>query len=139
MPKGFQFAFNDYGAPTHHVSHLLATDSEAFELGEAVKIVSGRVTKATNGAAIFGFANQKLAAGTNQVIDVILAREGDWFDAPYTGTPDGGFVAGVATADVATDGLSVLSSDITGGPFFVHSINTNTKTVRVKVKLRQHS
>jgi len=139
MPQGFKFAFNDYGAPTHHMSKIMATNAEAFAQGEAVKLAAGRWTKATNGAAIAGFANQKLAAGTDQYLDVVLAREGDWFDAPYTGTPDVGFIVGVTSADVAADGLSVLASDITGGPFAVSEINTNTKTVRVKVKSRVFS
>lgn len=133
---GFKFAFNDYGAPERRVSHILATNSEAFVQGEAVKLASGRWTKATNGAEVAGFSNQTLAAGTDQYLEVILAREGDWFDAPYTGTPDAGFVVGVHTADISADGLSVLSSDVTGGPFSVLEINTNKTTCRVKVKKR---
>lgn len=139
MPQGFQFAFNDYGAPERRVSNILATDSEAFTKGEAVKLASGRWTVATNGANIAGFANQTIAAGTDQELEVILAREGDWFDAPYTGTPAGGFVVGVEVADISTDGLSVLSSDVTAGPFSVLEINTNNQTCRVKVKKRVFS
>ncbi|KWX79923.1 hypothetical protein [Paenibacillus jilunlii] len=135
----FKFAFNDYGAPTHRISSILATNSEAFTLGEAVKLVSGRWTKATNGAAIAGFANQTLAAGTDQFLEVVIAREGDWFDAPYTGTADATFLPGMTTADVSTDGLSVLASDVTGGPFSVLEVNTNKTTCRVKVKLRTFS
>jgi hypothetical protein len=136
MPQGFKFAFNDYGAPERRVSHIFATNSEAFTKGEAVKMASGRWTKATNGVAIGGFANQTIAAGTDQKLEVIIAREGDWFDAPYTGTPDAGFIVGVDVADVAADGLSVLASDITAGPFSVIEINTNKATCRVKVKKR---
>ena len=139
MPSGFRFAFNDYGAPTHPISHILATNAEAFVQGEAVKIVSGRWTKATNGAAIAGFAAQTLAAGTDQKLNVYPAREGDNWDAPYTGTPDATFLVGMALADVAADGLSVLASDVTGGPFAVVEINTNKATCRVKVKARQLS
>lgn len=135
----FNFSFNDYGAPTHRMSHILATNSEAFVRGEALKIVTGRWTKATNGVAIAGFSNQALAAGTDQPLEVILAREGDWFEAPYTGTPDATFLPGMTIADVAADGLSVLSSDVTGGPFSVHSVNTAKSTCIVKVKLRQFS
>ena len=133
---GFKFAFNDYGSPERRVSHILATNAEAFAPGEAVKLAAGRWTKATNGASVAGFANQSLAAGTDQPLEVIIAREGDWFDAPYTGTPDVGFVVGVEVADVSADGLTVLASDITGGPFSVLEINTNKKTCRVKVKKR---
>ncbi|MNM07352.1 hypothetical protein D3C81_173940 [compost metagenome] len=135
----FKFAFNDYGAPTHRISSILATNSEAFVLGEAVKLASGRWTKATNGAAVAGFANQTLAAGTDQYLEVVIAREGDWFDAPYTGTADATFLPGMTTADVSTDGLTVLASDVTGGPFSVLEVNTNKTTCRVKVKLRTFS
>lgn len=139
MPQGFKFIFNDYGAPTHHITSIMATNAEAFVNGEAVKLTAGRWTKATNGAAIAGFAMQSLAAGTNQFLDVALAREGDWFEAPYTGTPDAGFIVGVNSADIAADGLSVLASDITGGPFSVLEINTNKATCKVKVKNRVFS
>jgi len=136
MPQGFSFVFNDYGAPERRLTEILATNAEAFSQGEAVTLASGRWTKAANGGPVAGFANQNLAAGTNQKLEVILAREGDWFDAPYTATPAGGFVVGVDTADISTDGLSVLASDVTGGAFSVIEINTNKQTCRVKVKKR---
>lgn len=139
MPAGFKFVFNDYGAPTRHITSILATNAEAFVLGEAVKLTSGRWTKATNGANVAGFANQSLAAGTNQFLDVVLAREGDWFEAPYTGTPDAAFVPGCEVADVAADGLSVLASDVTGGPFTVLDVNTSKATCTIKVKKRVFS
>ncbi|AIQ19529.1 hypothetical protein H70357_24545 [Paenibacillus sp. FSL H7-0357] len=135
----FKFAFNDYGAPTHRISSILATNSEAFVLGEAVKLASGRWTKATNGANVAGFANQTLAAGTDQFLEVVIAREGDWFEAPYTGTPDAAFVPGVEVADVSTDGLSVLASDVTAGPFSILNINTAKSLVTLKVKKRVFS
>lgn len=134
---GFKFAFNDYGAPERRVSHILATNAEAFGQGQAVKLsATGRWTVATNGVEVAGFSNQTLAAGTDQYLEVTLAREGDWFDAPYTGTPAGGFVVGVMTADVSVDGRSVLASDVTAGPFAVLEVNTNKTTCRVKVKKR---
>ncbi|KAE8559790.1 hypothetical protein [Paenibacillus polymyxa] len=133
----FSWVYNDFGSTPRRVGHILATNNEAFVKGEAVKIASGRWTKAGNGDAVAGFTTQKLDAGTDKVLEVALAREGDWYDAPYTGTPDAGFVVGVGTADVSTDGLSILASDITGGAFAVEDINTNTKTCRVKVKNRQ--
>src|SRR5690606_3942968 len=113
MAQGFRFAYNLYGAPARRISHIKATNSEAFTAGEAVKLASGRWTKATNGAAVAGFAAETITAGTDQDLTVYLAREGDVWDAPYTGTPDAGFVPGANTADVSTDGLSVLSSDVT--------------------------
>lgn len=136
MAQGFQFAFNDYAAPERRVSHILATNATAFTKGQAVTITSGRWAAVANGGAIAGFANQTIAAGTDQTLEVILAREGDWFDAPYTGTPAGGFVVGVDVADIAANGLSVLASDVTGGALSVLEINTNKQTCRVKVKKR---
>lgn len=135
----FLWAYNEYGAPETRISNIQATDSEAFTYGEAVKLSSGKWTKASNGAAIAGFANQTLAAGTSQYLEVVQAREGDVFNAPYTGTPDATFLAGANSVDVSTDGLSVLSSDVTGGAFAILSVNTTNTTCRVKVKNRQLS
>lgn len=135
----FLWAYNEYGAPETRITNILATDSEAFVYGEAVKLVSGKWTKATNGVNVAGFSNQNLAAGTNQFLEVVQAREGDVFNAPYTGTPDATFLAGANTVDVSADGLSVLSSDVTGGPFAILNINTTALTCRAKVKNRQLS
>ncbi len=135
----FKWIYNEYGAPPTRISNILMTNSEAATKGEALKLASGRWTVATNGAAVAGFANNDVTAGTDQTIEVILAREGDVFEAPYTGTPDAGFIVGVGAADVAVNGLSVLSSDITGGAFSVLEKNTSETTCRVKVKNRQLS
>lgn len=134
----FKWAYNEYGAPVTRLSNILATDSEAFTEGEALKLASGKWTKATNGVAVAGFAGGTYAAGTGQYIDVIQAREGDVFDALYTGTPDATFYAGTA-ADVSADGLSVKADDVTGGMFAIMSVNTTNTTCRVKVKTRQLS
>lgn len=135
----FLWAYNEYGAPETRITNILATDAEAFVYGEALKLASGKWTKATNGVNIAGFSNQTLAAGTSQFLEVIQAREGDVFTAPYTGSPDATFLAGANTVDVSADGLSVLSSDVTGGALAVLNINTTNTTCRVKVKNRQLS
>lgn len=129
---------NSYSVPSR-INHILATNGETFKRGEALAIVSGRLTKAANGGTVVGFSEESKTAGTDVTLEFIEARADDVFDAPYTGTPDAGFVVGVSTADISTDGLSVLSSDITGGAFAVLGINTTKKTVRVKVKNRQLS
>jgi hypothetical protein len=59
MAQGFRFAYNLYGAPERRISHILATNSEAFTAGEAVKLANGRWTKAGSTDAIAGFAAQK--------------------------------------------------------------------------------
>lgn len=135
----FKWVYNDYGAPETRISEILATDSEAFVEGEAVKLATGKWTKATNGAAIAGFARQTLAAGTSQLLEVTLAKEGDVYEAGYTGTPDATFLPGANTVDVSTDALTVLSSDVTGGAFAILSVNTTKTTCKLKVKNRQLS
>lgn len=135
----FKWAYNENGAPATRISDILATDGEAFTEGEALKIASGRWTKATNGVAIAGFSNQTIAAGTGQSLDVIQAKEGDVFEAPYTGTPDATFLPGVNAVDISADGLTVLASDVTGGAFAVLKVNTTKVNCRVKVKNRQLS
>jgi hypothetical protein len=136
---GFKRVYNIYGAPQRRISNILATNAEAFVEGEALKIASGRWTKATDGAAVAGFSAGTYAAGTNQYIDVYPAVEGDVYDAPYTGTPAGGFIVGVATADISSDGLSVNAADVTSGAFAIWEINTTNETCRLTVKNRQMS
>jgi hypothetical protein len=133
----FEFHYNDFGAPQRRTDHILATNGEAFQKGEAVKIASGRITKAGPTDAIYGFTNQKLAAGTDQKLEVAIAREGDWFDAPYTGTAAVGFVIAANAVAITADGLSVDAATVTGGALTVILIDTNGKKARVKVSKRQ--
>jgi hypothetical protein len=135
----FKWVYNEYGAPVTRITDIKGTASEAFVEGQALKIASGRWTVATNGVAVAGICNQTVTVGADDYIEVIQVREGDVFEAPYTGTPAGGFIIGVMVADVSVDGLSVLSSDVTGGPFAILGINTTKETCRLKVKLRQLS
>lgn len=137
----FKFVFNDYGAPERRISHLMATNAEAFIQGEAVILNSstGRWTKAAAGGPIAGFANQTLAAGTDQFLEVLLAREGDNWDCAYTGTPAATFNPGQNAADIDATGLLVNAADVTGGALAILEVNTVKTTVRVKVKNRQLS
>lgn len=137
----FKFVFNDYGAPERRISHLMATNSEAFAQGEAVILsaATGRWTKAAAGGPIAGFSNQTLAAGTDQFLEVLLAREGDNWDVKYTGTPDANFNPGQNAADIDATALLVNAADVTGGALALIEKNTVTSTVRVKVKNRQLS
>lgn len=139
MPQGFKYVYNDYGKDPTRVTEHLMTNSEAGRAGEAIKIVGGRITKAGPTDAIAGFLTANVAAGTDQQAEYILAREGDWYDAPFTGVADVGFVSGASEVATAADGLSVDAATITGGSLSVFAVNTNNKTVRVKVKVRQFS
>lgn len=139
MAQGFKYVYNDYGKDPTRITEHLFKDSEAGLAGEAVKLVNGRWTKASGTDAVGGFLTSNVVAGTNKACEVILAREGDWYDTPYTGTPAAGFTPGVNVAAISTDGLSVNSAVIVDGAIAVLSINTNKKTARVKVKARQFS
>lgn len=137
--QGFKFIYNEYGAPATRITNILFTDSEAGTKGEAVMLSSGRFTKLTGNNACAGFLNADVTSGTDQTCEVIQAREGDVFEAPYTGTPDAGFIVGATAADIASDGLSVNSADVTSGAFSIIEKNTADTTCRLKVKNRQLS
>jgi hypothetical protein len=129
---------NSYSVPSR-ITHILATDAEVYSTGEALALVSGRWTKASNGGQVAGICQESKTAGVDDSLEVLECRADDVFEAPYTGVPAAGFVVGANTADISADGLSVLSSDVTGGAFSVLSINTNKTTCKVKVKNRQLS
>lgn len=136
---GFKYVYNDYGKDPTRITEFLFTNSEAGTAGEAVKLVNSRWTKASGTDAVGGFLTSNVAAGTNQPCEVILAREGDWYDVPYTGTPDAGFKEGANAVAVATSGLALNAATVAGGAVAVLSVNTNKATVRAKIKNRQFS
>lgn len=139
MPQGFKFIYNDYGKDPTRITEHLMTDNEAGLAGEAIKIVAGRITKAGPTDPVAGFLTANIKAGKDVPAEYILAREGDWFDGPFTGKADVGFVSGAAEVALSADGLSADAATITGGPLAVFEVNTNLKTARVKVKKRQFS
>lgn len=133
----FKWGFNYYGAPERRDTEHLFTDDEAGVAGQAVKLVDGRWTGATGTDAIGGFLTHNVEAGKDQKCEVIFAREGDWFDVPYTGTPDAGFTEGADEVALSSDGLSADASTVSGGALSILEINTEKETCRVKVKNRQ--
>ncbi|BFH70600.1 hypothetical protein J27TS7_58710 [Paenibacillus dendritiformis] len=139
MPQGFKYVYNDYGKDPTRVTSIIMTDNEAGYAGEAVKVVNGRATKAGPTDAIAGFLTSNIAAGKDSPCEIILAREGDWYDAPFVGTPDAGFVSGADAVAVAADGLAADAAVVADGPLAVLTVNDNNKTCRVKVKKRQFS
>lgn len=139
MSQGFKYVYNDYGKDPTRITEFMMKDAEAGYAGEAVKLVSGRWTKASGTDAIGGFLTSNVAAGTDKPCEVVLAREGDWYDVPFTGTAAAGFKEGVDVVALAADGLSIDSATVAGGAVAVLSINTNKKMARVKVKNRQFS
>jgi hypothetical protein len=134
----FEWVNSDLYAVPSRITHIPGTASEVYTKGEALTLsATGAWTKAANGNSVGGFANQtKTLSASDLTLEVIEARVGDKFRTPYTGTPAAGFVVGVKTADVSADGLTVLSSDVTGGPFALWEINTNKTTCTVTVANR---
>lgn len=127
---------SQYNVPSR-ITHIPATSGETYTAGEALTIVNGAWTKAANGVAIGGFSAQsKTTSASDLALEVIEARSGDRFEVGYTGTPAAGFAIGQTAADVSTDGLTVLSSDVTGGALAVLDINTTKLTCVVQVKNR---
>ncbi|MFW5438113.1 hypothetical protein [Paenibacillus apiarius] len=139
MAQGFRYVYNDYGKDPTRVTEHLMTDNEAGFAGEAIKIANGRVTKAGPTDLVAGFLTANVKAGKDVSTEYILAREGDWYDAPFTGTPDAGFVSGANAVAVATDGLAADAAVVADGSLSIFAINSNNKTCRVKVKKRQFS
>lgn len=137
--QGFKLIFNDYGAPTRHISTITAANAAVFKEGRAVAITNGLVVAADTAGIIAGFATGNVTSDGVTPVDFILAREGDWFEAPYTGTPAAGFVAGAQAVALSADGLSVDAATVTGGALSVLSVNTVKKTCIVKVKKRVFS
>lgn len=136
---GFSWAHNDAHQDETRITSKLFTNSEAGKMGETVKLVAGRWTKASGTDVPGGVLTADVAAGTDQPCDVFLIRPGDWFMVKYTGTPAGGFTEGVNAVAIATDGLSVNSATVTGGAIAVQTINTSNTTALVTFKLRQFS
>lgn len=137
--QGFKYVFNDYGKDPTRITEFMMKNNEAGLAGEAVKLASGRWTKASGTDAVGGFLTSNITAGTDQPCEVILAREGDWYDAAVTGSAAAGFKEGIDVVALAADGLSLDSATVAGGAISVLSINANKKTARVKVKNRQFS
>jgi hypothetical protein len=139
MAQGFKYVYNDYGKDPTRITTLLMKDDEAGFAGEAIKIVAGRVTKAGPTDAIAGFLTANVTAGKDKPTEFVQAREGDWYEAPYSGTAAAGFVVGANEVALAADGLAADSATVTGGSLAVLDINTNKKAARFKVKNRQLS
>lgn len=132
---GFNWVSSDNYSVPSRITHIPGTASEVYTRGEALMTsATGAWTKATNGLLVGAFANQtKTCTASDLTLEVIQARAGDRFRAPYSGSPAAGFVLGVKSADISADGLSVLSSDVTGGPFAVWDIITSKSECVVTV------
>lgn len=125
------------GAPLVVTTDFYMTDSEAATKGEALAFSSGRLTKVAGGGTVAAIAMETKTAGTDVKVKVALVTPTQVWRAKYTGTPDAGFIVGVATADIATNGIDINAADITGGAFSVIAKDTTKTTVDVLIKGRQ--
>lgn len=112
------------------------TDSESITKGQALKFASGRLTSATAAAAIAAIALHSVTGGTDQTCKVLLVLPGMVFEVGYTGTPDGGFVPGCNSCDIASGGLLLNAADVTGGPCAMLSKDTTNTTALVTIVSR---
>lgn len=122
------------------INNIKGKASTEFTYGQALILASGRWETAVAGAKVAGIYNgPTTTTGADDFLEVIEARPGDIFLADYTGTPDGTFLAGMQTADIASGGLTLDSADVTGGAFSILAVDTANTQATVRVKLRQLS
>lgn len=133
----FKFLKDLTGSPLVATGEFLVTDSEAITKGQALYFASGRLTKAVNGGKVAAVALESKVAGTDVKVKVAFVTPTQVWRCSYTGTPDVGFVVGVALADVDSTGLLINAADITGGAFTVIAKDTAKATVDVMCNGRQ--
>jgi len=119
------------GAGTIIENELMMTDSEAGVKGEAVKAVSGRLTKAATTDAPEFILAKTTAAGTDVETEYIRVRRDQVFLADVVGT-----IANIAEGDnaveISDDGLFVNADGAnTAGRIIIHSIDTVNNKARV--------
>jgi hypothetical protein len=122
------------------ISNIKAKASTTFTYGQSLILVSGRWETAVAGAKVGGVYNgPTYTSGADDFIDVIECTPNDVFEADYTGTPDGTFLPGMETADIASGGVVLNAADVTGGAWSILSVDTTNAKATVRAKLRQLS
>ena len=97
---------------TEPLIRLLATDSEAFVVGEALKTASGAVTKASGSDTVEYICMTAIAAGTGNYVQAIKILDDMVYRANLsaTGTP-------LSIADkvtIASDGINITATTASG-------------------------
>lgn len=136
----FRWAGNTSRRQPTIISNQLAKASTTFTYGECLIVVSGRWEVAVAGGKVGGvFNGTTFTSGANDFIEVIECTPEDIFIADYTGTPDATFVFGMQTADIASGGLVLDATDVTGGAWAILKVDTANAQAWVRPKLRQFS
>lgn len=107
------------------------TNNEAITEGEALVLSSGRLTKAAANGAVGFIAMHSVVAGIDKKCKVIAVMPGQVWEVGYTGTPDGGFIVGLLSADIDDTGLLLNAADVTSGPCGILSLDAAAHTARV--------
>lgn len=129
---------NDLGGNTPVIRKFLVTNSEAITIGQALKLASGRLTKAGATDTIAAIAMHNVTAGTNKEAEVMVVTGSQIFEVEYTGTPAGSFVVGANDADLDSTALKLDAASVAaGGGIAILSIDTVAKKCHVMIKGRQ--
>lgn len=127
----FIYAAHLFGG-TPQPRKFLMTDNETAVRGRVYKFSSQRLTAVTSADSTIAFvALQDANAGTDVEVEGLLVTPTMLFWADYQGTPDAAFVKGQATADINTTGDKLQADDVTGGPCFIHEVDTTNKRALV--------
>jgi hypothetical protein len=111
---------------------LTMTNSEAAVAGRLYKMTAGRPTKCTGtDTAIAYLCLEAVTAGTDVTATFEPILPGIVYEGSYTGTPAGGFVAGVLLADLDANGDNIDSADVTNGSITILSKDTTNTTARI--------
>lgn len=112
------------------------TDSEAAAVGETLKFTSGKLTKASTSDKPAYIGIQKVAAGTNKVVEAIAVRSDQVWVADYVTATTNAPAVG-ATHCIDGDGLNVdadktKDASEVAGKVTIISVDTAKKKCRCK-------
>ena len=102
----FKLVMDTTGSPMV-IRRYLVTNSETIQRGEALKLASGRLTKAGATDEVAAIATHAVTGGTDQYCEVIVVTGSQVYEVEYTGSPDVGFVAGLESANLDTTGMKI--------------------------------
>lgn len=124
------------------IAHIKPKASTTFTTGVSVKLALGVWDVCAAADAVVGVYNGPTftsVASPTDPIEVIEATPNDVFEIDYINTPNAAFVPGLNVAPVASGGLNLDSAVVTGGAWALTYVNTTTKKVLARCKLRQLS
>ncbi|MCL6559350.1 MAG: hypothetical protein K6U74_11255 [Firmicutes bacterium] len=129
---------NDLNGSPAVIRKYLVTNSEAIKRGEALKLASGRLTKAGATDAVAAIATHDVAAGTDKECEVIVVTGSQVYEVEYTGTPAAGFLVGANDCDLDSTGLKVDAASVAaGGGIAILKIDTEKTKCHAMFKNRQ--